>query len=249
MPRCFRLSLCGGDISSSSDSEGANECAIQRNDYAIQHNLRARGIEATQWIENSMIPRPIPRNQLTMQQVESLATSICRRQMTRRVLPQDFLRLPANHEPAGDIVVSWSVRFSLEGIWIGDIAPDMIILRNVARTSASDVPHMYDVALTLYNSMYTTPSALRYIFGISVLSDENHDFFAGLLFPQPTSNPMDGYRVLEHDSEEYYEVMGTRIGRSVACLVLAGFRRGTRHIARVVVYQFDNIINLRFDLE
>ncbi|KAJ5713486.1 uncharacterized protein N7483_010667 [Penicillium malachiteum] len=195
-----------------------------------------------------MLQRPIPRNQLTIQQIESLATSICRGQISRHGLSQDFLRLPANHEPAGDIVVRWNVRFSTEGLWIGDIAPDMIILRTVSRISASDVPHLYDVALALYNSMYTTPSALRYIFAISVLSEENYDFFTGLMSPQPIGNAS-GYRVLERHSEEYYEVMGTRIGRSVACLVLAGFRRGTRHIARVVVYQFDDVINLRFDLE
>ncbi|KAJ5740220.1 hypothetical protein N7493_000092 [Penicillium malachiteum] len=193
-----------------------------------------------------MLQRPIPRNQLTIQQVESLATSVCRGQIARRGFSQDFLRLPANHEPVGDIVVSWNVRFSTEGLWIGDIAPDMIILRSVSRISASDVPHLYDVALTLYNSLYTTPSALRYIFAISVLSEENHDFFSGILYPRPIGNR---HRVLTHGSEEYYEVMGTRIGRSVACLVLAGFRRGTRRIARVAVYQFNNVINLRFDLE
>ncbi|KAJ5697812.1 hypothetical protein N7488_011496 [Penicillium malachiteum] len=240
MPHCFRLSLCGGDISSSSDTDSINEAVIE-------HNwLRARGIEATQWIENPMLQRVIPRNQLTIQQVETLATSVCRGQMVRRALPQDFLRLPANHEPLGDIAVSWNVRFSNEGLWIGDITPDMIILRSVSRISASDVPHLYEVALALYNSLYTTPSALRYIFAISVLSEENYDFFTGMLHFRPVGNR---YRVLEHDSDEYYEVMGTRIGRSVACLVLAGFRRGTRHIARVVVYQFDVVINLRFDLE
>ncbi|KAJ5538388.1 hypothetical protein N7494_007867 [Penicillium frequentans] len=49
-------------------------------------------------------------------------------------------------------------------------------------------------------------------------------------------------------TQEYEEILGTRIGRTVAAIVLGGFARGTRQITNIYVYEFGGALQLRFDI-
>jgi hypothetical protein len=58
------------------------------------------------------------------------------------------------------------------------------------------------------------------------------------------------YVIAEHGTPEYEEILGTQLGRAVACLMISAFPRGTMRIYRIIPYLVASAdVELRFDIE
>lgn len=55
--------------------------------------------------------------------------------------------------------------------------------------------------------------------------------------------------VFRHGSAEYQELLGTKLGKAVACLVLSSFPRGTMQITRIVTWCDSTTPQMRFEIE
>jgi hypothetical protein len=55
--------------------------------------------------------------------------------------------------------------------------------------------------------------------------------------------------ITEHGKPEYEEILGTRSGRAVACLIISAFSRGSMRIYRIIPHLvFSAAVELRFRL-
>lgn len=98
-------------------------------------------------------------------------------------------------------------------------------------------------------------STLRYIYVCCVKNEETREFVTGTLYSAMNDLhypfcPDVG--IWDYGSPEYQALLGTRIGKVAAYLVLGAYPRGTKRIARIVTwfigYEARNL-QMRFDLE
>ncbi|KAJ6164585.1 hypothetical protein N7470_003257 [Penicillium chermesinum] len=137
---------------------------------------------------------------------------------------------------------------------LGTTARGCIVLRvlwRVPGSQASEVPYVSNVALCLYEHEHGRLESLRYIFVDSVTNHQTAALVRHILPHWGPEAPGDRQmETWEHGTPEYQAVLGTRIGRTVAYMILAGFQGGTRRIARISVYrELGRYMNFRFDIE
>ncbi|KAJ5952673.1 uncharacterized protein N7479_011086 [Penicillium vulpinum] len=147
-----------------------------------------------------------------------------------------------------------SPRRGTTGINIHHIAAarGVIILRNVDRY---DGPWWSQVALAQYD-VHFGRNDLRHIYLENVINVDTRDFIQTLWAEtQPANsprfqlNPEAGNQVSwEFDTPGYKAILGTELGKGVAAIVVSAFNRGSRRIARVVVWRA-TIMQIRFDIE
>lgn len=229
--------------------------------------LREQGFKVLRWIENSGEPAcPIPQQTLTFQQVDQ-DTDVWVDE--NQEFPLDLQMLPEIPETAPD--ERRFTRFSAthrRGMWVGMTAPGVIIMQNIARdqAEATDEPpgteppnaHSSEIALAFYLRDHPIES-LQNVFVTIIMNSQTRDYLEKHLYSDFLSRDEKDWnsyssvhecpmhiQAWEHGSEEFEALMGTRIGRTVAYLVLGGFPRGTRRIARIFVY-ITNVWYYRFD--
>ncbi|KAJ6088598.1 hypothetical protein N7486_009859 [Penicillium sp. IBT 16267x] len=147
--------------------------------------------------------------------------------------------------------------------WSGCTGPGMIIIDVMTRAQLgpkvtfklrANVPTASAVAQAFYERDFDL-NDLRCVFvnGIinkntvgfireHIYNPEDFDNFPGLDFAPQT---------WKYASPEYDGLLGTRIGKVVAYLVLGAFERGTRRISQIVTYSYEGIraVHMRFDIE
>ncbi|KAJ5821966.1 uncharacterized protein N7525_011250 [Penicillium rubens] len=89
--------------------------------------------------------------------------------------------------------------------------------------------------------------------GKPVQNDETLPYVQEILYPRhdvnwPTLNRIES-QTWEYDTDEYKEILGTKLGRAAACLVIGAWERGTHRIARIHTLGRQYEIHLRFDIE
>lgn len=209
--------------------------------------LCRRGARIVRWIADPREPNcPIPRNTLTFAQLRQQAII----QEERRGLPRTLEHVPEAFEHRGQYRF-FGVNFE-HATWVGITGPNMIVLQNIARDQLevqNQDPHTSDIALALYNRDHAMEN-LRYVFVTGILNWQTRTYvrqdLCGGVWP-PEVQP----QRFEHGTPEFDGLLGTRIGRTVGYLVLGGFARGTRRIARVLVWSvgIGQFMDLRFDIE
>lgn len=146
--------------------------------------------------------------------------------------------------------------------WAGSMGENMISLDDIERERGSNAPQISDITLALFRNDFDLDN-LRHIFVSTIVNKETLRFIKtqlyseinGIEWPEMESldedftDPM----VWEHGTPEYDALLGTRIGKVVAYIVLGGFYRGTTRIARIVswpsLWVLGSRPNLRFDIE
>ncbi|KAJ5200479.1 hypothetical protein N7491_008715 [Penicillium cf. griseofulvum] len=131
-------------------------------------------------------------------------------------------------------------------------AAGVIILRNVVRY---DGPWWSHVALAQYH-IHFAQDALRHVYLENVVNPDTRDFIHTIWAKTQPPNSLGFDRspasvnqvTWAYDTPEYKAILGTELGKGVAAIVLSAFPRGTRRIARVVVWR-NIIVQIRFDIE
>ena len=129
--------------------------------------------------------------------------------------------------------------------WFGSTGPGIICLDDIYRDEGfmDPNPHISQISQLLYERDFPLES-LRYVFVTTVIESETREFilneldWAGFHQRWPIGTP------------EYDALLGTRIGKVVAYLVLGAFERGTRRITRINLWpDTAGGLNMRFDIE
>ncbi|KAJ5891758.1 uncharacterized protein N7473_007986 [Penicillium subrubescens] len=138
--------------------------------------------------------------------------------------------------PNQPYMVSW---------WTGRTAEGVVFLEDVNRPKGSQYPFISEITKAVYEKDYNIET-LRYVFVADVANAVTRGFIIGVLWPSTDEYP----RIMESNTPEFQILLGTPIGKIVAHLVLNSFARGTRRIARVVLWPDANFSpQLRFDIE
>ncbi|KAJ5241968.1 uncharacterized protein N7469_000295 [Penicillium citrinum] len=181
-------------------------------------------------------------------------------------LPLLGLHIEREIETAKSVYSSWSIAND-EIFWSGAMGEGMISVDNIERTKGSNAPSISEVTLALFNALFNIED-LKYIFVTDVLNEETLQFIRKKLYSnvnniQWPEGKQDGQTELgqpqtwEHGTAEFDAILGTRIGKLVAYIVLGGFPRGTVRIARIITWPSLDLrsqytgtpANMRFDVE
>ncbi|KGO71562.1 hypothetical protein PITC_044390 [Penicillium italicum] len=120
------------------------------------------------------------------------------------------------------------------------------------RIYREDGPHWNEVARAQYLLDFNLKT-LRHVIFTDINNDETGPYIRHELYPRLGVNwPQAGNvqcMVFEHGSAEYQELLGTKLGKAVACLILSSFHRGTMKITRVVTWCNSTAPQMRFEIE
>lgn len=129
------------------------------------------------------------------------------------------------------------------------MGPGIIIATTIFRKEG---PHWNEIARALYDSTFGIHS-LKHVVFIDVVNMETEGYVSNGLYPGRkllTEEQMKGYQTLHYGSSEYQKILGTSLGKAVACLVLSSFPRGNVHISRVLTWWSDySSLTVRFDID
>lgn len=147
--------------------------------------------------------------------------------------------------------------FSIENwnglTWIGYTGPGVVFLDNIARAEDANGLQISEVTQAFYERDFALYE-LNYVFITQVINDETLELverlYADLVEPVDPLWPM---MVWPRGTPVFDALLGTRLGKLVAYLVLGACTRGTRRIVRIVTawapYMAGNLPDLRFDIE
>ncbi|KAJ5263711.1 hypothetical protein N7478_011316 [Penicillium angulare] len=200
--------------------------------------LSDQGRRLVSFIENPNAPDcPVLPDTLTYGQLESM--SVIRRQSlcSDRLTINSLLSLWDGPRP--QIWTRWRVTFANgSGSFHGYTAEGFIIMAYIYRQLGAQVPHISSTSLALYRREHGSTDSLVCIFVYAIVNEQTLSLLS--LYGH------EGITV-DYSTPRYWEILGTRIGRVVSCLVIEAFPRGTVLIARIVVsYEFGTY-DLRFD--
>lgn len=211
--------------------------------------LGAKGARVTRWIADPNEPGcPIQSNTLASAEIEEKATKFERTTNIDINLAGHTLLLPpgvaASPGTEREGYVYYSMRFGRDQ-WSGFFAPGILVIQSMRRIIPG-TPRPSEIALTLYAKEHGRLDNLRYVFATTIINWQTKHFISHDLY---SSWPGSGDpQCWEYGTKEYAEIMGTRIGRTVAYLVLGGFERGTRRIVRIITYNKADELDIRFDI-
>lgn len=220
---------------------------VERDPAMPRSWLRTRGSAIVQWLDNPGEPHcPIPPRSLTFQQVQRFADiEDCQGEIMMELI------LPNNSPP---MTVGTYIMADFEWvIFEGMTASGLLCLNDIEREKPADSaveenPHISDIALALYTRDYAIES-LRHVFVKNVVNNQTLAFFkaaARKFWPQ-NMQPV----TWEYGSQQFEEMLGTRIGRTVGYIVLGAFARGSHRIARIMTWSNRDTrdVHFRFDIE
>jgi hypothetical protein len=142
--------------------------------------------------------------------------------------------------------------------WMGRIGPGVIFLEHLRRIKDSPNPHISQISKALYMVDHYTMDTLKHVYVIEVVNGETGRFVTQQLYTM--ANGLNWIVPVAHTWEygtpEYQAILGTRIGKTVAYILLDSFEPGTHLISRIVTLPDPVIVaagrtalHMRFDIE
>ncbi|KGO43502.1 hypothetical protein PEX1_083010 [Penicillium expansum] len=129
------------------------------------------------------------------------------------------------------------------------IARGVLVAERIFR---EDGPHWNEVARAQYLLDFNLKT-LRHVIFTDISNEETAPYIRHELYPRFgatwSQSSKVGCMVFEHGSAEYQELLGTKLGKSVACLILSSFPRGTMKITRIVTWCNSTAPQMRFEIE
>ncbi|KAJ5642357.1 hypothetical protein N7490_006357 [Penicillium lividum] len=216
--------------------------------------LRQKGAQYASWINDPQAPGcPIGPNTLTIPQAVLLGGT---RQLFSTGDDLKWVEQPLFLPPQEEMPRKHE-DYTQEGLMFDRtfvrilFSPQIMECKNIDREEvlgeqAGKYPHVSEQMLALYRRKHDLDN-LRYIFMTSIVNIQTSDLLLWKMYP--SSGPWEP-ESWESGTDEYLELLGTRIGRTAASIVLAGFPRGTIRIARIWVWEYGGAsMQMRFDLE
>lgn len=224
--------------------------------------MLGRGREIIRWMDDPNAPDcPVRgRHTVTFEQLRDIDPTVFIRQNSIEAdgseLVTDFEGIEPEQTPDLENLVSWEISFTRDtyralglpnsgvgDLWRGITAPGMIAIESIRRSTPDFFPPVSNIAIALYNRAHGDINSLRYVFFDTVVNSQTR---MALTRTQVDSSLP---RVLNYGEESFEMIMGTRLARTTAYIVLSAFPRGTRRISRIFVYRVqEDYINLRFDI-
>lgn len=249
----------------SEDSPGDDAASTTQMPGYKYGELQKSGEQRRQWIDNPDDDScPIQGSSLTLHDLRNDYTV---NRPTRRGLIQTLrgqvadIGLPNEFDNPvhPSVYQSWDIQEN-DFRWTGAMWDNMISLDDIRRETDSNAPQISEVTLALFRTLYNLDD-LRYIFVTMVLNTETQNFVTSQLYSDENqlewpvgrlSVDLADNQVWEHGTPEYDALLGTRIGKLIAYIVIGGFYRGSTRIARIVTFPtwvLGPRVNLRFDIE
>ncbi|EKV06276.1 hypothetical protein PDIG_78370 [Penicillium digitatum PHI26] len=129
------------------------------------------------------------------------------------------------------------------------IGPGLIVGHSIFRY---DNLQWNEIARALYVNDHDI-STLRHVLFTCVINEETAPYVRQILYPRfgrsfhaATYEPC---LKIERGTPEYEELLGTKLGKATAILLISSLPRGTRRIARAVVWNTYSTLQLRFEIE
>ncbi|KAJ6015984.1 hypothetical protein N7540_010575 [Penicillium herquei] len=243
--------VCLQQKNSDSDSDGITDIGgpAHVDGPATPGWLQPRGARVVRWIENPNATNcPVQRTSLTLEQILRVNPIFTREENIYPAGVERFLCIPNDREWPRHTYTALTLRH--DGfLFMGHVQAGNghLVIDNMHRARDSRV-RISDVAVALYNSVSPIEN-LRHISVSFIIEEQTCKF---ITFDLYRAWPAQENRTWQHGTPEYYQIMGTRIGRTVAYIVLSGLQRGSRRITSVTVYNCgkdDDTVNLRFDID
>ncbi|KAJ5115700.1 hypothetical protein N7456_000048 [Penicillium angulare] len=208
--------------------------------------LRAKGALMANFIQNPDVPgckdfRQVTFNTLTtIAEFRSVQLPACP-ELARGGI-DELLDIWA--QPIVPELRSWRLDFGEgNGRFTGRTGANVMIIDYAVRPrDHPGIPHVGATFNALYQHTEGSLDSLRHIYVCYIVNRQTHKLLE--TYGQ-------GRRQFDHGTPEYEAILGTRIGRMVASVVLGGFTRGTRRISRIVGNDRTGLgyWDLRFDVE
>ncbi|KAJ5783315.1 uncharacterized protein N7518_008992 [Penicillium psychrosexuale] len=129
--------------------------------------------------------------------------------------------------------------------WKGQIAPGVLMIEEIKKIPGF---FMSEVCQAIYQNYFPIDS-LKYVYMIDVCNKDTRSFVMDELYTEAN-----GY-TWEKDTincipgtPEFEALLGTKLGRTVAHLVLGAFKRGTRRISQIKVFDNFEALQLEFSI-
>ncbi|OQE42949.1 hypothetical protein PENCOP_c003G04477 [Penicillium coprophilum] len=120
------------------------------------------------------------------------------------------------------------------------------------RIFRSDGPYWCEAARAQYSVDYNIKT-LRHVAFVDITDEQTGPYIRYELYPRLgiewLAAGRQDYYEFEHGSVEYQELLGTRLGVSMACLVLSSFPRGTMKITKIVTWSTATHPQIRFVIQ
>lgn len=127
----------------------------------------------------------------------------------------------------------------------GQAGQGVLFIEDVMRSKRSTGPWISEISKVVYEDHFALDT-LRHVFVTNISNSETKAFVDARL------NLGKEEKVWESDAPQFQEILGTRIGKIVAYLLLGAFPRGTRKISRIAMWTTGHqvkCIHSRFDIE
>lgn len=131
--------------------------------------------------------------------------------------------------------------------WEGLVAPGALIVEEIKRTK--DV-YMSEVCQAIYENHFPIDT-LKYVYLLDVCNVDTRSFVRDELYTESNGLawPDEQIRDWVSGTPEFEALLGTKLGQTVAHLVLGAFKRGTRRISRIRIYDSFEALQLQFSIE
>lgn len=129
------------------------------------------------------------------------------------------------------------------------VARGVLVAERIYR---EDGPHWNEVARAQYLLDFNLKT-LRHVIFTDVENEETAPYICYELYPRwgviwTQAQGVD-CMVFNHGSAEYQELLGTKLGKATACLILSSFPRGTMKITRIATWCNSTAPQMRFEIE
>lgn len=242
----YRSIMAQGLLRANTDGPGDDSPSSDGSPLVTE--LREAGARCQQMMENPNVPCPIPRITLTLANLDPDYWSI-----TRHAAP-----LPPNYSPrdmsALGVPVSGYRKIMLDGFeessgdvmssWRGRAARGVLFMEDVARKRGSNAPWNSELSKVAYEQVAPL-ATLQKVFVTNVSNLDTRPFARGVWVGS-------GVKVFEAGTRQFHTLLGTRMGKTVAYLILGAYGQGNRRIARIAIWwsgQTASVLQMRFDIE
>lgn len=129
------------------------------------------------------------------------------------------------------------------------VARGVLVAERICR---EDGPHWNEVARAQYLLDFNLKT-LRHVIFTDINNEETAPYISYELYPRlgvtwSQSRNVE-CMVFKHGSAEYQELLGTKLGKAMACLILSSFPRGTMKITHIVTWCNWAAPQIRFEIE
>lgn len=200
-----------------------------------------RGATLQRLLQSSNLPSTIPRCTLTTANLKHLGWNVKTRSTK---LPEEIRSIDPSLVGSRTYIHTTANKDFNE--YSGGFAPGVIIMENLWNKPGDNGPYIAQIAQALYTHKFSL-SDLHRVFVLTILQEETR-----AVTKEIYKIPAPGVVTLIYGTRDFRAVLGSKIGRTVAYLVLGAFARGTAKINKICLWQLEgneNAIQMQFDIK